>query len=274
MRAGVPAGEEGGFGGLNRDDTHVRVLALEDLRHARNRSARAHAGHENVDLAVSVRPNLFARVRDVCRGVRGVCELGGDDRAGPLGGDVLGFGNGCGHAALGVGEDEFGAEGAHDRSALHRHGGWHDDHDLVAARRADHGQGDSRVARRRLDDGTAGAEGSRRLSGIDDRAGDAVLDRGSRVERLNLGDHVNAFADDVVDPNEGGGANQIGDGGGDTCHVKSFQRRLCTTIVIPRSGARLVQPGAFPRSETLRHPPRLGRGRRRSSRGAQARSRS
>jgi len=89
-------------------------------------------------LAVGVRPDLLARVGDVRGGVRRVRELGGDDRSGALGRDALGLGDGGGDAALRVGEDQLGTEGAHDRAALDGHRGGHDDDDLVAASRAHH----------------------------------------------------------------------------------------------------------------------------------------
>ena len=166
--------------------------------------------------------------------VGGVGELGGDDGAGALGGDALGLGNGRGDAALRVGEDQLGTEGAHDRTALDGHRGGHDDDDLVAACRAHHRQGDARVTGGGLDDRAAGGESARGLGRVDDRTGDAILHGGGGVEGLDLGDHVDAVAGNVVNTDEGSAADQIGDGGGDASHEGSFLSR-CTPELSSRA---------------------------------------
>ena len=58
------------------------------------------------------------------------------------------------------------------------------------------------------------------------RAGDAVLHGGRRVEGLDLGDHVDAVAGHVVNADEGGAADQIGNGGGNASHEGSFHRQV------------------------------------------------
>ena len=234
MRAGGAAGQQGRLGGLNGDDVHVRVLLLENLRDARDGAARANAGDEDVNLAVGVGPDLLAGVRHVGGRVSGVGELGGDDRAGTLGGDALGLGDSGGDAALRVGEDQLGAECAHDRAALDGHRGGHDDDDLVAACRAHHRQGDTRVTGGGLDDRAAGSQGTRGLGCFDDRTGDAILHGGGGVEGLNLGDHVDAVAGNVVNADERGAADQISDGGGDASHEGSFLSR-CTPELSSRA---------------------------------------
>ena len=168
----------------------------------------------------------FARVRHVGRRVGGVGELGSDDGAGTLGCDALGLGDGGGDAALRVGENQLGTEGAHDRAALDGHRCGHDDDDLVAAGSAHHRQGDTRVAGRGLDDGAAGGECARSLRCVDDRTGDAILHGGGGIEGLDLSDHVNAVAGHVVDADEGRAADQIGNGGGNTSHEGSFHRQV------------------------------------------------
>ena len=226
MRAGGAAGQQGRLGGLNGDDAHVRVLLLENLRDARDGATRANAGDEDVNLAVGVGPDLLAGVRDVGGRVGGVGELGGDDGAGTLGGDALGLGDGRGDATLGVGEDQLGTEGAHDGAALDGHRGGHDDDDLVAACRAHHRQGDTRVTGGGLDDRAAGGESARGLGRVDDRTGDTVLHGGGGVESLDLRDHVNAVTGNVVNTDEGSATDQIGDGGGDASHEGSFHRQV------------------------------------------------
>ena len=53
-----------------------------------------------------------------------------------------------------------------------------------------------------------------------------VLHGGGGVESLDLGDHVDAVAGHVVNADEGGGADQIGNGGGNASHEGSFHRQV------------------------------------------------
>src|SRR5204863_3500065 len=63
----------------------------------------------------------------------------------------------------------------------------HDDLDRIALARADHGERDAGVTGRRLEDRLAGADRALLLGVLDQRAGDAVLDRAGGVVRLELG---------------------------------------------------------------------------------------
>jgi hypothetical protein len=91
-------------------------------------------------------------------GVRLVGELLGEDGAGRGGGDLLGLRDGALHAERGLGEDELGSVRLQQHAALDRHRGRHREDDLVAARGADHREGDAGVAARALDDRAAGLQ--------------------------------------------------------------------------------------------------------------------
>ena len=96
------------------------------------------------------------------------------------------------------------------------HGLGHGDDDPVAQGRAHHGQTDAGVAGRGLDNGAAGPQGPGVLRGPDDRQGDTVLDASGGLEGLDLGqDGGRGAVGDAVNAYQGGGADELGDVGGD-----------------------------------------------------------
>src|SRR5580765_3356679 len=69
--------EDRRLGRLHRDDLDVGLAALEDLADAGDRAAGTDPGHDDVDLAVGVLPDLLGRGLAVDLGVRRVGELAG-----------------------------------------------------------------------------------------------------------------------------------------------------------------------------------------------------
>ena len=141
------------------------------------------------------RPDFLGRGRAVDLRVGLVGELLGPDGVLGVGHDLLGLLDRAAHA-LGAGrQHDLGAERAEQHAALVAHGLGHGQDDLVAAGRADHGQGDAGVAAGAFDDGAAGLERTGLLGRVDDRDADAVLHAVGRVVELELDRHggVEAF---------------------------------------------------------------------------------
>ena len=223
MRAGRAAVQDRGLGRLDADDLHAGLALLEHLAHTRDGAARADAGHDDVDGAVGVRPDLLGGGLAVDGRVGLVGELAGQDRARTLGGDLLGAVHGALHALRARGEDQFGAVGAQEGPALLGHGLRHGQDHVVAAGGAHHGQGDAGVAGGGFDDRAARGQGAGGLGGVDDRDPDAVLDRVGGVVELEFGQHGGRAAlVEAVDPHERGVADQGGDVVVDAGHGSSF----------------------------------------------------
>ena len=98
MRPGRAARKHGGIRRLDCHNLHPRLFALQILAHAGNRTARAHAGHENIHAAVRILPDFRAGGLAVRIRVGGVGKLAGDEAPGDLRGQFLGFGDGSVHA--------------------------------------------------------------------------------------------------------------------------------------------------------------------------------
>ena len=105
--ARLAAGQHGTGLRLDRHDSERMVLFFLDVTaDARERSARAHAGDEHVDLAIGVVPQFRPGGLEVDRRVGGILKLLRDEPAG-LAGDLFGPGDGPLHAVRAGREDEF-----------------------------------------------------------------------------------------------------------------------------------------------------------------------
>ena len=208
--SGLALAQQRGLGGLDAVDLHPGLLLAQYLAHSGQRAPGADAGHEDVDVASGLLQDLPGRGLAVNLGVGRVGELGGEDRVGGGGLDLLGPLDRSGYAALG-GQYQLRSEGAHDGPALLGHGLGHGDDDLVSQGRSHHGQADAGVPGGRLHDGATGLEVTGGLRGAHDGQGDAVLDRGSRLEGLHLGqDGGGGAVGDAVDADQGSVADQGG----------------------------------------------------------------
>ena len=190
VRAGLALREHGARRRLDGDDMHARILLLEITADTRQRAARADARDERRDLAVRVLPDFRARRRLMRRRVRLVRELRGDERMRRRLRELLRLCDGALHALAAIREDDLRTVGLEQIAALDAHRLRHREDGAVAAGRRDRGEADARVARRRLDDDAARLELALFLRLIDHRLRDAVLDRASRVEILQLDEDV------------------------------------------------------------------------------------
>src|SRR5699024_6162784 len=103
--ARLAAGENRRVDRLDGNDRDVGVLLLEVLSGTGDRAAGADSGHEDVDVAVGVVPDLRTRGRFVDRGVGLVLELAGEDRVVRLLDDLGRLVDGALHALGTRGED-------------------------------------------------------------------------------------------------------------------------------------------------------------------------
>ena len=166
-----------------------------------------------------------------------VLELLREHRAGGLGGDLRGAGDGALHALAAGGEHEFGPVGAQQRPALLAHGLGHGDDDAVAPCGADHRERDAGVAARALDDGAAGLQRARRLRRIDDADAESVLHAGRGVVELELREHGRGGAvGHAVQSHERRATEDLGDVVEDLGHGASS--RVCKRRWMPRPSLR------------------------------------
>ena len=116
---------------------------------------------------------------------------------------LLGLGDGAGHAPSRGRQDDLGAEGLEQAAAFEAHALGHGDDELVAAGGAGEGQADAGVAAGRLDDDRVLGDLAVALAGVDHGDADAVLDRPERIEVLHLGDNGRlGVADHAAQPDE------------------------------------------------------------------------
>ena len=126
------------------------------MTHAGDGAAGAHAGNENIHFAVRICPDFRAGGSLMGGGVGGIYKLAGDKAVGDFFCQLLGFGNGAGHALAALGQHQLGTVGFHQLTALHAHGFRHDDDDAVAAGGGNGGKTDAGIAGGGLDDHGAG----------------------------------------------------------------------------------------------------------------------
>ena len=183
--AGLAAAQDGRFSWLNCVDFQVRILRAEEPGRALERTASADAADEDVNLAVSLLPELGAGRVLVHQHIVWVIELL-EHVTFTLLGDLLGHQK-CTAHSLGAGrENDLSSEGEEDRTPLEAHRVRHDHDALVALRGGDHRERDASVARGRLDERIARLDVAAQLGDLYHRPADAVLDRVARIVRLHL----------------------------------------------------------------------------------------
>ena len=237
-RLGDAAGEDRGVVGLAGDHPDLRPLGLQDAGDAVQRAAGAGAGDEGVKApACEGREDLAGGGAGVGLGVGLVLELASEEPAVSLG-ELAGLGRHAGAFLGGRGQDDAGAEEAHQPAALDAEALGHDDDEGVAPDRADHGEADAGIAARRLDDSLAGAERAVALGRLDDREGEAVLDRAHRVERFELGVERGVGGCERVQADDGRVANR-----GEDVLMKGGHGSLLGFVPGPDRGFRAAGPG-------------------------------
>ena len=174
--------------GLHGHDLHVRILGFQEFSRAGNGTAGADACDENIDLAVSVGPDLGAGRLKMRLGVRGVHKLAGDKAVRNFLCKLVCLRDRALHALCALGKHQLRAVGLHQLAALDGHGLGHDDNNAVSARGSDGGKTDARVAGGRLNDDRALLQKTLLLCVVNHRLGDAVFDRARGIEVFKLGE--------------------------------------------------------------------------------------
>ena len=127
-------------------------FVLDVAGHTGDGAAGADTSDQHIDGTVTVVPDLGTGGLEVDFGVGGIVELSWHEVfAGIAVGDLLGLGDGTGHALGGLGEDQLGAENGHHPATLDRHRLGHRQDQLVAAGCCCEGEGDAGVAGGGLD---------------------------------------------------------------------------------------------------------------------------
>lgn len=200
--------------GTHDDDLACRGI-LQEPSGAGDGAARADPCEEMRDPSVGVAPDLgprglvmragTVRVRELVRLVRArdlSCE--------PVGHRVVRVEMLGRHVRRHL--DDLGTVGAQHRGLLAGELVGHDEDHPIPPLQGDQSETDTRVAARRLDDRTPGAEGTGCLGGIDDPRGDAVFRRAAGVQVLDLGQDGRVGAvRDVVEADERGASDEVGD---------------------------------------------------------------
>ena len=119
-------------------------------------------------------------------GVCGVHKLAGDEAIRNLLGKLLRLGNSTLHALGTLCKHQLRAIGLHQLATLYAHGLRHDDDNPIAPGSRHGSQANARIAGGRLDNDTAGLQGSLGLGVVDHSLGDPILYGTGRVEILQL----------------------------------------------------------------------------------------
>jgi hypothetical protein len=215
VRARVAAGEHRRVLSSTRDDAQAGTAGLQHLPDTRDGAAGADAGHEHVDLAVRVVPDLFCRGAAVNLRVRRVLELLGDHRAGNLALQLFRAGDRALHAHRAGGEHELGAQKGQHLAALEGHGLRHDEDEAVAAGSSHEGKRNAGVAGGGFDERGARLDHAGGFHGVHHAHADAVFHARDRIEELELHQHLAlgaALLREAVEAHERRIADGLGDG--------------------------------------------------------------
>ena len=182
-------GDDRRIGWLDGDGGNVLAPgALDVTGDAGQRAARADTGHENVDFAVGVVPDLRAGGVFMNARVGRVLELLRQEVVVRIGGkDFFRLGDGARHALRGLCEHQFSPQGFQNFPSLQAHGGGHGQNQFVAPGGGHKGQGDTGVAAGGLDNGHAGLQGAALLAVPNHRSANPAFDGIGRVAAFDLG---------------------------------------------------------------------------------------
>ena len=190
MRARNALAQHRGGRRLNRNHFHVRVLLLQILAHAGDRSARADARHKEIHSAVGILPDFRAGARLMHSRVRRVHKLPRNKAVRNFRRQLVRLGNRALHALRAFAEHQLRAVGLHQLAALDAHRLRHHNDDAVAACRRDGRQADARVAGGRLDDDAARLERALSFRIVNHALRNTILDRTGGIEILQLGQNM------------------------------------------------------------------------------------
>lgn len=180
--------------GLRLDDLNGGIFLFQPHAHAHQRAGGAESGDEMRQRAVGLPPDLLGGGFVMRKLVVDVGKLVGVKIFFRVFGDQLGCpADGAVGALAGGREDDPAAERLDHTAALDGNRFAHDDDDLIALDRADHGEADAGVAAGGLDDGFAGRQAAVRLRLLNHAQSDAVLDAAGRVKALQLGENLDVW---------------------------------------------------------------------------------
>ena len=186
MRARLALGQNRRGCWLNCDDLDRRILRLQILADAGDRTARADTCDKDIDLAVGILPDLRTGGLAVCLRICRIDKLSRDKAVRDLLRQLIRLGDGTLHSLGAFRQHQLRAICLHQLTALDAHRLRHDDDDAVSARGGDGCQTDTGVARGRLDDDRTRLQQAFFLGIVDHLLGDAVLDRSRRIEVFQL----------------------------------------------------------------------------------------
>ena len=220
MRAGLPTGEDRRGSRFHSDSLEARLAGFDHLGDAGDGAPRAHAGHNNVHLTIRISPDLLGCGATMDLRVGRVLELLGNQIPEVLGCQFLGPPHRSGHPLRTGSQNQLGSQGLEQSSALHRHGLWHGQDQLVASGRTHKGQGDACIAIGWFQDDGVLFDQPSPLRGIHHADADSVFDAGQGVEGFQLGQYGRPQAlGDRVQSDQRGVPNGLGNIVIDSAHV-------------------------------------------------------
>ncbi|OIQ71174.1 hypothetical protein GALL_472130 [mine drainage metagenome] len=201
-------GEQGRIQGLHGHHQGSGLLAGQHLADAGDGPARADARHEGIQLR-HLGQHFQGGCAPVGLNVGGVVELPHQEVGRIARGQHLGLLHSALHAQAPGGEDQFGAIGLQQGSALLGHGVRHHQGGGITLGRGHEGQPHARVAAGGLDHRLAGLELAGLLGRLDDPQRQAVLDRAQGIEGLDLDPEVHTGRPQAVDAHHRGAADGL-----------------------------------------------------------------
>jgi hypothetical protein len=187
VRTRLAAGDHRRQGRLDRIDLQLRPFLLQHLPAGGDVAAGADAGDQHVDRAVAeVVQDLLGGGAGMDLDIGRIVELLRHPAARRRFDQLLRAGDRALHPLLLRRQVEARAISEHQPAPLEAHALRHDQDELVALHRGDHGEADAGIARGRLDDRAAGLQLAAPLGLLDHRQRDAVLDRAAGIGALGL----------------------------------------------------------------------------------------
>jgi len=209
MGSRLAAGKDGGAFRLHGNGLETLLALFDDLGNPRNRPPRADAGDEDIHPAVRIVPDLFRRRFPMDLWIGRVLELLKHDRAGNRPRQLLRLAHRPAHPFPARRQDQFRAEDLQELPPFQTHGVRHGKDQTVTPGGGHKGQGDPRIAARRLDQDRSRLEQTAFFRGVDHGDADPVLYAGQGVEGFHL--------DDDPRPGPGGQAPQFHQGRSPHC---------------------------------------------------------
>ena len=184
-------------------------MLLEGFSRPADGAAGAHAGDEDVHVALGIGPDFLTGGALVGGGVGRVYELAQDDGAGGAVAEGFGLGDGAFHAFGARREHQGGSQGTQKAAALLAHGVGHGEDDFVAFGAAYPGEAHARVAAGGFHDGGAFLEKAPGLGVFNHGQGHAVFYGTAGIKVFQFKYNVRFLAFEALDGQHGGAADKL-----------------------------------------------------------------